>query len=84
MGMGVEFFDDLNALLDKLNRDSAAADLQVKPWQAVIKLGDYFSLHSRLGFNSYGEILKEEERGGDASGEGVGLTQVEARSNATG
>ena len=59
--MEIQSFDSTKEMFETVRRAREAADAQVKPWQAAIKLGDHFVRVVMFGaerLTIYGEIIE--------------------------
>jgi hypothetical protein len=59
--MSIFEFDKYEDIMEALWRDQAAADSRVQPWQAEIKMREYF-IRRVHGIPIYGEVLKERKK----------------------
>jgi hypothetical protein len=54
-------FNSYEGMLEAIRRDQEAADSRVKPWQALIKVGQYF-IRQADGIPIYGQVLGEKRK----------------------
>ena len=59
--MSIESFENFEEMMKAMRERMDAADNKIQSWQALIRLGEYFIRKTNLGFDIYGQILKDPE-----------------------